>query len=109
VRVSAFERGLYGIDASIARDLARLFGLGEMDVWRGMELGLPRELDDPLERVLRTFRANQERAGVPKRQIERAIKEMREEYAASPAAPAEPEPTQTGEPGSKRRKDAAGA
>lgn len=44
--VSAFERGAYEVDAGVARDMAAVFGVSEWEVWRGLEMPLPRELDD---------------------------------------------------------------
>jgi len=45
-KVSAYESGRYEVDVSIARDIARVLGVTEWEVWRGLQLPLPRELDD---------------------------------------------------------------
>jgi len=45
-KVSAYEGGRYEVDVSIARDIARVLGVTEWEVWRGLQLPLPRELDD---------------------------------------------------------------
>jgi DNA-binding XRE family transcriptional regulator len=42
--VSAFERGAYEVEAGIARDIAKVFGLSEYEVWRGLEIPLPAEV-----------------------------------------------------------------
>ncbi len=46
-RISNYENGVYEIEAGIARDIARVFGLAEYDVWRGLEIPLPVEVEDP--------------------------------------------------------------
>jgi transcriptional regulator with XRE-family HTH domain len=43
-RISNYENGVYEIEAGIARDIARAFGLSEYEVWRGLEIPLPAEL-----------------------------------------------------------------
>jgi transcriptional regulator with XRE-family HTH domain len=43
-RISNYENGVYEIEAGIARDIARVFGLSEYEVWRGLEIPLPAEL-----------------------------------------------------------------
>ena len=45
VRISAFERGQYEVDPGIARDIARVLGLTELETWKGLDLPLPAELD----------------------------------------------------------------
>lgn len=41
-QVSAYANGRYQIDPELARDLARIFGLSEYQVWNGMRLARPR-------------------------------------------------------------------
>ena len=44
-KLSAYENGRYEVDVSVARTIATVLGLTELQVWRGLELPLPRELD----------------------------------------------------------------
>ena len=46
VRVSAYERGQYEVPVETARKIAKVFEVTEWEVWRGLQLPLPRELDD---------------------------------------------------------------
>lgn len=43
-QISMYEKGRHEIDGELARDLARGFGLSELEVWRGLEMPLPREV-----------------------------------------------------------------
>lgn len=45
-KVSAYENGRYEMSVDLARDIARVFEVTEWQVWRGLRLPLPRELDD---------------------------------------------------------------
>jgi len=45
-QVSLYVRGRFEMDPELARELARLFELTEYEVWKGMRIPLPRELDD---------------------------------------------------------------
>jgi transcriptional regulator with XRE-family HTH domain len=57
-RVSAMELGQTQITAEVAGKIADALGIPEIEVWRGLELPLPREYDSPalrtVERLLRT-------------------------------------------------------
>ena len=46
-QVSAYANGRYEIDPELARDVARLFGMTESDVWRGMQVPLPQDYEEP--------------------------------------------------------------
>jgi transcriptional regulator with XRE-family HTH domain len=46
VRISAYERGQYEVPVETARKIAEVFEVTEWEVWRGLQLPLPRELDD---------------------------------------------------------------
>jgi transcriptional regulator with XRE-family HTH domain len=41
-QVSMYEKGRHEVDGELARDLARIFGLSELDVWVGLRLPLPK-------------------------------------------------------------------
>lgn len=74
VRLSAYERGLYPVPEAVARDIARVLGMTEWHVWRGLRLPLPRELDDDeaiakaeelLPEVMRKFSGGKTRKATP--------------------------------------------
>lgn len=44
-QVSAYVRGRYEIDGKLARDLARVLGVPQREVFRGMRLWLPEEFE----------------------------------------------------------------
>src|SRR5690242_16135204 len=44
VRVSAYERGLYPVPDTVARTIARVLDLSELETWKGLELPLPSEV-----------------------------------------------------------------
>ena len=41
VRLSAYERGLYPVPKDVAKRIAKVFGMRELDVWRDLRLDLP--------------------------------------------------------------------
>lgn len=67
-KLSAYENGRYEVDVSVARDIARVLEVPELEVWRGLQLPLPRELtvdgmsaDEVISYVRRTFPGELER------------------------------------------------
>lgn len=48
-KLSAYETGRYEMDVSVARGIARVLGIREVDVWRGLELPLPAEFRSDTE------------------------------------------------------------
>jgi transcriptional regulator with XRE-family HTH domain len=53
-RLSTYENGLHIVEVSVARRIAEVFGVTEWEVWRGLQLPLPREVADE-EAIARAF------------------------------------------------------
>lgn len=74
VRLSSYENGNYQVEVRVARRIAEVLGLSEWEVWRGLRLPLPRELDDDeaiakaeelLPEVMRKFSGGKTRKATP--------------------------------------------
>jgi transcriptional regulator with XRE-family HTH domain len=106
VRLSAYERGLYPVPEAVARDIARALRLTEWEVWRGLQLPLPRELDDD-EAIRRALKLRPEIMENVPEIVEKATgRKLDEKPPFNPgSSSSRPTDTRTGE---KRRKSDPG-